>query len=566
MIKKQTKYTGRLTLFARAVAGFAVFLFIYGPRILDVTNDGWIFSGYIETDVTQRYRGWLAFRNSHWVWPLTYRDLISFPFGSRASLADSVPLYLLLFRLLSHALPETFQFFGIVSAFNMCMQRVMSALLLGCFTEDKIKVLTGSVFFCLSPVMIERLFRHISLSRHWLVVAGIYLYVKSRDDKRDKKVVYRCFALLTLLTVWIHLYFTPMVAGLFAAAVFDNILNDKKEYKDILWLVFTAFFCVYNAWALGYFDMGMGNTSGYGYMGMNLNALFNPVSLGPDWWVPGKGTIKWSAFLPVRALALNNIESFNYLGLGVLSLLMAMAAWGLWLFVKQKREFLHNALRIIKRHLFLVLFCLVCFVFAVSNTVCAFSYVLFTVPLPAKLVGLFSAFRASGRLFWPVNYIILTAAVCFAANIFKNKKAGYIFIVAVLALQIWDLSPAISEKRWYTKEQLAKEPAWYCGRITEYVGDKDGLFFLEAKDDRALRASLFKEGKATNLWLISREDYGVEEMTGEIDRVKNSLLSGLLPYENMAYATYDPALAEELEGIFEVRPFEANGIYIIKVD
>ena len=40
--------------------------------------------------------------------------------------------------------------------------------------------------------------------------------------------------------------------------------------------------------------------------------------LDADWWVPGKGRMDWSLFLPPRALAENNLESFNYLGIGVL--------------------------------------------------------------------------------------------------------------------------------------------------------------------------------------------------------------------------------------------------------
>lgn len=83
-----------------AALGIGVFLLIYGPASLDVTYDGWILNGYVETDIVQRYAGWLAYRNADSFFPLTFSSLISFPFGDYTSLADSIPLAEIFFKLL----------------------------------------------------------------------------------------------------------------------------------------------------------------------------------------------------------------------------------------------------------------------------------------------------------------------------------------------------------------------------------------------------------------------------------------------------------------------------------
>ena len=238
---------------------------------------------------------------------------------------------------------------------------------------------------------------------------------------------------------------------------------------------------------LGIFQMGTSNTSGYGYLSMNLNALFNPVSLGPNWWVPGKGEIIWSSFLPVRALTNNNIESFNYLGLGVLLSLFSMVCFIAYRLIKNFNMVIHNLIGLIKRHFFLTLFMCFTTIFAVTNVVCAFSYVILTIPLPESLLNIFNAFRASGRLFWSVNYILVTISLLFILYILKEKKRlCTVFLIGMLSLQIIDLSPALLEKH----ESFQVEQSYYnqvaVDEIIEIIGEHDGIFYLELIEDRAL--------------------------------------------------------------------------------
>lgn len=38
---------------------------------LNVSYDSWIYKGYVEKDIIQRYAGWMFFRAAPWSWPLT---------------------------------------------------------------------------------------------------------------------------------------------------------------------------------------------------------------------------------------------------------------------------------------------------------------------------------------------------------------------------------------------------------------------------------------------------------------------------------------------------------------
>ncbi len=542
--------------------GILLFLLLYGPLPLDVTYDAWILNNYIETDIVQRYAGWLAYRASETFFPLTFSTLIHYPLGSYASLADGMPFFMVLFKLLSPILPETFQFCGIVVCLNMALQMLCAACLLSLFTSSKWQVYLGSLVFCLSPVLIERMFRHTSLSFHWLILLAIYYYIRGRRALGSSGngfgssgiCIAIAFLLLCVGSVWLHLYFTPILLGFFLAYLLgialgaQGIAGHSKAFLGQLALfAATLALCVGSGAVLGIFDMGVGNTSGYGTMGMNLNALFNPVSIDSEYWVEGKGLQDWSAFLPVRALALDNLESFNYLGLGVLGALLCLGVVIVWRVCCAPQRTLGVLGGLLRRHLFLVLFLSFSTVFAISNTVCAFGYVLFTIPLPDAILSICSAFRASGRLFWGVNYMLVLVAVLGVFALAKCRpRLGLLSLVLLVVVQAVDLSPALIAKHQSTATRVEYVSAVQTEVYLAALGDSDTVFYLEITDDRALCACLLKEGIANNLFLISRDDYGVAEMQAEIDAVTQDLLAGESPYANCTYVTSDLAFVETL--------------------
>jgi len=542
--------------------GGVVFVAVYGFAPLDITYDGWILNGYIETDITQSYAGWLAYLKADSLFPLTFSPLAAYPFGDWASLTDSSPFFAVIFKLLSPVLPANFQFFGISGCFSMAMQALAASLLLRLFCSDERQVFFGSVLFCVSPVMLERMFRHTSLASHWLVVMAIYLYFKG---KTDRKTVAVKLGVLCVLTIFIHTYFAPMVVGVFLASLLDGIRSRKAGYSECITFAVSLVLCFVSMKVLGLLSMSVGDTSGYGTMGMNLNALFNPVSLDTNWWVPGGGKLHWSSVLPIRALANNNIESFNYLGLGVLLSLVCFGVHLIYLLFKNRTKLWDWIKDVFANHLFLVLFLVCCTLFAVSNVVCAFSYQLFTIPLPAPVLKLFNVFRASGRLFWPVNYILLMLSIVHWNGFEKGRKKFAVAAVAVvLAVQLVDLSPALARKH---SDFEVKTEYYDNANVTAFVdavGENDIAYFLELREDRALTAMLFKNGIANNLWLVNREGYGVGQNTDNMHYVTQQLLSGTDVYQSCAYITTNASLAQQICDTGSFGYVEINGNYIIK--
>ena len=94
----QTK-TKRLALFALgALLGLAVFLLVYGPAPLDVTNDLFCRGGYLEKDIQQHYAGWLFYRQDAVGFPLCVTTALNAPQGVSVAYTDSIPLLAALCR------------------------------------------------------------------------------------------------------------------------------------------------------------------------------------------------------------------------------------------------------------------------------------------------------------------------------------------------------------------------------------------------------------------------------------------------------------------------------------
>ncbi len=112
-----------------AALGIVVFLLLYGPSTLDVTYDSWIYNGYVEEDIIQRYAGWLYYRAAPWSWPLTVAENLSQPYGASIVFTDSLPLAAAFFKLLGPLLPATFQYFGWINLLNFALQGSFAVLL-----------------------------------------------------------------------------------------------------------------------------------------------------------------------------------------------------------------------------------------------------------------------------------------------------------------------------------------------------------------------------------------------------------------------------------------------------
>ena len=471
-----------------ALLGFAVFLSVYGLAPLDVTNDAFLRGGYIEQDIQQHYAGWLFYRQSPLSLPLCVTERLNWPQGTSVAFTDSIPLFAAFFRLLEPLLPAAFQYFGWYTALCFALQGGFAALLLGLFLRSEAASAAGSLLFSCSPVLLERAFRHTSLAAQFLILTALYYYFKGM---REGRYSYKGLFALNCLAIALHPYFVPMTFGLTFALLAAQAARARRFAGPAGWLAANLAGAAAVGWLFGVFGTagsGAGGAAGqYGYFCMNLNALWNPVSRG----------VVWSLFLPAQNQTLGNYDGFNYLGLGILLAAAAVALWGGW-------RWRRGLPALLRRHWALALVCLCFALFAVSSTITANGAVLARLPLPQALLDLASVLRSSGRLFWPVYYLIFLAAV---AGLWRlcavppRRRAGGLALAAICLVQLLDLSPALAQKALSLRQYSPSEADLVTG-TTPALAQTSGFFEQAAGRYQTLVAldPLTETGMELALW------------------------------------------------------------------
>lgn len=434
---KTTARDRLLPLLLAALIGAAAFLILYGTIPLNAANDGWLCAQYDEPDNLRHYAGWLAYRLSPWRFPIGMAEKLAIGSGTIISYSDSIPWVAVFFKMLRRFLPQTFQYFGPYGLLCFMLQGIASYLLIEHFTKNRLYSLIGSVLFCFSPIMIERMFRHTALGSHWLILFSILIYFRHRRQGRWAN--WLLLLLLEVLAIGIHPYFLPMVCCFSLLCLIEDLR--RKNLRAI-----PAFFGVqagtlFAGWILGAIGGVPKNDRplSYGVYSLNLNALINPKSLGG---------YTWSRVLPQRGQILGNIDGFNYLGLGVLlALLLLAAGWAVtrgW----QRRAGWHGFL---ERNFWLLLASVGLTLYAVTNVVTLDGRILLECPLPKVVLKLCDIFRGSSRMFYPVYYLIfLSVLLLIWRQRGRFAKAGTLTVCALClmlcAVQLWDMSGMIAEK------------------------------------------------------------------------------------------------------------------------
>lgn len=511
-----------------ATIGIFVFLMIYGLIPLNVLRDDWVLNMYVEPDIIQHYAGWMTFRNSPWSWPLGLATDITQPIGNIISYTDSIPLFSIFFKLFSGILPATFQFFGWFILLCFVLQGVFAGKLVGLFIKNKNYVRIACFLFTLSPIMIERSFRHTALASHWLILASLFCYFTARKSPNMRWG----FLILNIFAILIHPYFVPMVMGILCASLLEHMIKDKKIISSISSL-FINIVCILGVgFVIGLFGSiqttHSNSLSGYGFFSMNLNALFNPIG----YIVPN-----WSIFLPARPQTLGNYDGFNYLGIGILIALLVgfiitiVRKWG-----SQKKYYLK--MTFIKEYYGLCIACIIFAIYAVSNVVTFDSNILFTYPLPKILYPIFSAFQASSREFYPVFYLIYLMVVICCYKYFEGKKIPHIILASIISIQAIDMSAVLISKRlMFTDNSIRQESSRLNDEFStdwSYIADNyKHLQLIDMQQDFAiyyrLAAFLGKHDITSNIKIMNRGS--IDDLLKENNLLLQNIINSNLPLE-----------------------------------
>ena len=387
--------------------GLVAFFMVIGPRALDPQNIAWLASG----DPATHYLGWMFFRHSPWTFPLGLNPSYGLELGSAIIFSDSNPLLAFLFKPFSSLLPETFQYFGIWLLACFVLQAWFAWKLLGLVTPSIVLRLLGAGLFLFSPPMFLRMGGHLSLAGHFLILAALYLALHPGVDRRRL-----AWGALLAATALVHAYLLAMVALIWLADLVGRTLKGRLTRRNALIELFLLFLLVsLCCWQAGYFSVGDGTVSGgFGLYRMNLLA---PIDASG-----------WSLVLPDLPQAAGDYEGFNYLGLGTLLLTICAGV----VLLRRATDF-GSAVR---RLPVLLLALIGLTLFALSNDI-GVGLLGFHYPLPGKIITLANIFRASGRMFWPVFYVILFAVIFLVVRGNRPRTAVCLLAVA-LCVQVVD--------------------------------------------------------------------------------------------------------------------------------
>lgn len=436
-------------------------------------------------DYIQAFLGWHYFRAEEWTWPIGMIKQYSYLTTTNVIFTDSIPFLAILLKLIQKYLPELFNYLGMWSLGCYMLQGFFAALLLRILACSRVVCILGSIFFILSPILFQRtaLIMHTALSSHWLILAALYLYV------RKGKYSTFLWGGLWILTLYVHFYFVVMIGLIYAAWAGKQLwIKKERTYAESVVQIGTILgISILAMYSLGYFTIGEARGGGLGGFSMNGISPIMPLritfteKINEDFFFLALDALNKFKMPSLNLLIAGQFEGFNYLGMGVIVLLGIVAMFSL----KNK----HRVTLFLKRNWTLVLAALMLTILALSPIITIGNYYV-GIPVPSWLISLWSIVRASGRLFWPVNYLLILVGVVGIQRLFKQRVAVIILLIA-LGVQVWDGHEFYSlGKKKFVKNIIQPSTQWETV-LSKY----DHVFYMPTKQNYAKMSYIFLKSR-----------------------------------------------------------------------
>jgi len=398
----------------------SIFLSWMNPAVLNPARLAWLLDG---NDHGQQAIAMAAYLRSPPPWPSLHVNLLMAPEGIPLALTDGNPLLGLLLRPFASMLPTGIQYLGWWLLVCILLHTAFAAALLRRFTPNPLATWIGAALLTLMPVLLAR-FGHVNLCAQWLILWALWIHV---DARRSANLGW--WVAVTVAALLIHPYILVMVAAIWASAMlrlFAQARGGKARVAmigDIAIVLAPLMLALLFIGSVGQPTMTAG---GYGTYSMALDAL----------WNPNIGT--YSALLPARARDPGQaLEGMNYLGVGLLMLVAVALLHG----IRHRTEIRRDDL--FRRLGWLLPAFAVLAIIAILPHLMWRGTVVATVPLPDNAWKLFDPVRASGRLFWPVLYMLAFAAIVLVGRM----RFGTWLLAGALLLQIVDMAPLLASAR-----------------------------------------------------------------------------------------------------------------------
>ena len=399
------------TVLSPIILAILIFWVIAGFHLINPAS----FNILQHSDTFTHHLSSVFFRNSAWTHPIGLNPRYGLIDSSTLVYADSIPLMAVIAKLARDFIPPTYQYIGLWSLICVILQSYFAWALVGLISQRFLFRILGTCYFLFTPFLLVRVGLHAALLAQFLILAALYLSL-------IKQVRFRSISWIALLcfSVSINFYLFFLVFVIWLANLLDSRFakNNINTIKMCSELAIGGLFIALTSWEFGYF---VGKTSsisagGFGHYQMNLMSPFDP-----------KG---WSYFLRNISPPAPTIEGFNYLGLGILFLA---------LFAIIKRPIIARSFKeSIACHPYLAFFLLGLFLLALSNRVMIGPWI-WEFNLPEPLLALVGVVRSSGRMFWPIGYILIFYFLKQISEKYSHLKAEIILSICLL-IQIIDTS------------------------------------------------------------------------------------------------------------------------------
>lgn len=458
-------------------------IFFLGIENLSPFNTKWLHTG---NDTTVFQVGWSFFKHDIWRFPLGSNPNYGIESGNSIVYTDSIPFLAIFFKIFKNFLPNSFQYFSLWIFFCFFFQGFFAYKIIFHYTKNNLYALVGCFFFIFAPTFLYRLGYHLALAAHWIILAAFYIQIVYEKSKLKIWIILLSFSIL------VNIYFTVMLFGIFILLNLPLLIKKNIKIKKFLFdslLLITIILTI--SYIIGLFTIDLIDSLavGYGIYKLNLLTILDPSN---------DTFFSWSKLLPdIKLTAAEEVEGFNFLGLGGLILLL----FSLFILTEdvliKKKIFKKNNLNI-SYILIFIIFTL----YSISNNVDFGNIRILQINLNDYVYGVLSIFRQGGRFFWvPYYMIILTGIVLIYLR--YGEKFSKIILSLILLIHIFDISESLKVYMFgnYFKEKSQlyelKDPIWQLNFIetknlrTTYPVQNSNIIF--PKTSYTLDMGLFKK-------------------------------------------------------------------------
>lgn len=348
--------------------------------------------------------------------------------------SDSIPVMALLSKLWFSLSGEFVNYFGPWKAICFILLSVSFGFLVHLLgLRNKLHIYLAAALVSLQPAFFNRLYTdHAALCGHFVLIIAFFLYFSQHRALLSRFAQLKWFS-LCVLSLLIHPYLFAMVAAIYVVAQVNELLQRPEENTLLHTIakVCVFFICIVIIMLLtGHIGNGssLQRIDGYSIYSMNLLSPF--FAEGYSGWFPGKGKV-------IASVA--QFEGYNYLGLGVMLALL----WSLLIVILSRLQFSPKNspfVKPLKEHYPLFILALAFTLYAISNRVYFAHHLILSWDYPSFFYHVLGRFRASGRFFWPVGYLIVLVAILMISR--KHKPwLVTMGLSLVFLVQIYDVRP-----------------------------------------------------------------------------------------------------------------------------